>query len=106
MRGLRLQSLMNIVALPAGFLVVDLHVERQGELALRKNRIEIGRQRAENMLAGFLAGFEIASFTKPQHHVEESELRISVGDRVMLASHRADADAAKREDAGLDRGLA
>src|SRR5665213_2419533 len=27
MRGLRFQRLVNVVALPAGFLVVDLHVE-------------------------------------------------------------------------------
>ena len=34
------------------------------------------------------------------------KLRLAVGDRIMLASDGADADAAEREDAGLDRGLA
>ena len=31
------QGLMDVVALPAGFLVVDLHVERQGEFAAGEN---------------------------------------------------------------------
>src|SRR5882757_2070900 len=69
MRGLRLQGLVNVVALPAGFLVVDLHVERQRKLAGRKHRIEMVGQDAKNMLAGPLAGGEIAALAQPQHHV-------------------------------------
>ena len=34
MRGLRFQSLVDVVAFPAGFLVVDLHVERQRKPAV------------------------------------------------------------------------
>src|ERR1700730_4219358 len=98
MRGL-FQRFMNVVALPARLLVVDLHVERQRKLALRKHRIEMGRQRLENVLAGFLAGGEIAALAEPQHHVQKAVARVAVGDRVMLAPDRADADAAKREDA-------
>src|SRR6201995_2690559 len=55
MRDLRFQGFVDVVALPAGFLVVDLHVERQRELAGGEYRIEIGRERLEDMLAGFLA---------------------------------------------------
>src|SRR4051794_36580940 len=39
MRGRGLQRLVDIVALPSRFLVVDLHVERQCELAVRECRI-------------------------------------------------------------------
>src|SRR4029077_16509025 len=41
MRGLRLQRLVNVVALPAGFLVVDLHVEREREFAAREDRLGV-----------------------------------------------------------------
>src|ERR1700722_2184167 len=41
MRGLRFQSLVDVVALPACFLVVDLHIERQRERACGKHRIEM-----------------------------------------------------------------
>ncbi len=68
--------------------------------------IEMVGQRAKDMFAGLLSGREIAALAKAQHHVEKAELRIAVGDRVMLAADSADADAAEREDAGFDRGLA
>src|ERR1700733_7955362 len=55
MRGLHFQNLVDVVALPAGFLVVDLHVERQRELALRKNGIEKVGEGSEDMLARLLA---------------------------------------------------
>ena len=71
-----------------------------------EHRIEIGRQRLEDMLAGLLAGSEVAAFAEPQHHVEKAETRVAVGNRVMLAANGADADAAEREDAGFHRGLA
>src|SRR5258708_13152704 len=73
--SLRFQSLVDVVALPAGFLVVDLHVERQRKLACRKDRIKMVRQRPENMLAGLFAGGEIAAFANPQPHAEKSVLR-------------------------------
>src|ERR1700749_4025639 len=101
MGGLRFQRFMNVVALPAGLLIIDLHVERQSEFALRKDRIEIRRQCLEDMFAGLLAGGEVAAFAEPQHHVEETKVRIAVGNRVMLAPDRADADAAEWKDAGL-----
>src|SRR5437660_12214751 len=100
MCGLHFNSVVDVVALPAGVLVVDLHVERQRELAVRKHRIEIGRQRLEDMLAGFFAGSEITALAKPQHHVEETKLRVTVGNRKVLASDGTDPDAAEREDAG------
>src|SRR5260221_4035638 len=106
MDGLRFQGFVDVVALPARFLVIDLHVERQRELDLRKDRIEMRGERLEDVLAGPLAGGEIAAFAEPQHHVEEGEVRIAVGDRIMLAPDGTDADAAEREDAGLDGGLA
>src|SRR3984893_6355345 len=106
MRGLRFQDVVDVVALPAGFLVVDLHVERQRELARGKDRIEMIGQDAKNMFAGLLAGREIAPFAKPQHHVEKAELRIAVGDGKMLATDRPHADAAERKNPGLHRGLA
>src|SRR5450759_185244 len=106
MRGLHLQGLVDIVALPAGFLVVDLHVERQRERACGENRIEIAGQRLEYMLAGLPAGGEIAPLAKPQHHGEKAELRIPVGDGVVLASDSADANAAERKNPGFHRGLA
>src|SRR3984957_20948814 len=106
MDGLCLQSLMDIVALPTGFLVVDLHVERQSEFALCKNRIEMRRQRTKDVLAGGLAGLQVAAFAKPQYHVEEGKVGIAVTDRKMLAPHRAHTDAAERKDAGLYCSLA
>src|SRR5438105_7229904 len=105
MRGLRFQGLVDVVALPAGLLVVDLHVERQRELALRKHRIEMGGQNFKDMFARLLAGGKVAALAKPQHHVEKAVVRIAVGDGIMLAPERADANAAEREDAGLDRRL-
>ena len=74
-------------------------------LLFREDRVEMSRQRLEDVLAGLLAGGEIAAFAEPQHHGEKAESG-AVGDGVMLAADRADADAAERKDAGLDRGLA
>src|SRR5690348_5178564 len=106
MGSLRFQRFVDVVALPARLLVVDLHVERQRKFLLREHGIEMGRQGLEDMLAGLLAGREIATFAEPQYHVEEGEIRIAVRDRVILARNGAHADAAEREDAGLDRGFA
>src|SRR3984885_14749954 len=72
----------------------------------RKHRIEMVRQRLEDMLSGLLAGREIAPLAKPQHHIEKAEIRTSVGDGVVLATDSANPNAAERKDAGLDRGLA
>src|ERR1700735_1626554 len=106
MCGLRFQSVVDVVALPAGFLVVDLHVERQGEFAASENRIEITGERLENMFAGLLAGDEVAAFAQAQHHIEESEMGLAIGDGELLAADGADANAAERENSGLHRGLA
>src|SRR4051794_10646043 len=106
MCGLHFQSFVDVVAFPAGFLVVDLHVERQRELHVRKHRIEVGGQGLENMFAGLLAGGEVAAFAEPQHHVEKSEVLLAVGDCIVLASDGADSNTSEREDAGLDRRLA
>src|SRR6202048_3246108 len=106
MRSLRLQRVVDVVALPAGVLVVDLHVERQRKFGLCKHRIEIGGKRLEDVFAGLSAGGEIAALAKPQHHVEKAQMRVAVGNRVMLATDSADADAPQRKDAGLNRGLA
>jgi hypothetical protein len=62
MGSLHFQNIVDVVAFPVGFLVVDLHVERQRERARGENRIEIGRQHLEDVLAGFLAGREVAAF--------------------------------------------
>src|SRR6185312_9686968 len=106
MGGLRFQGFVDVVALPARFLVVDLHVERQRELALCEHGIEMGRERLEDMLAGLLAGGEIAPLAEPQHHRKKAQIGVAVGDGVVLAFDGADADAAEREDAGLHRGFA
>src|SRR3981189_3646218 len=97
MRGLRFQKVVDIVALPAGFLVVDLHVERQRELAARKDRVEIGGQRLEDMFAGLLSGRTIPALAQPQHHVEKAEIRRTDGDGVLPEAYRADANAAQRD---------
>src|SRR5881396_2116412 len=83
MCGLYFQSVVDVVAFPAGVLVVDLHVERQREFAIGKDRIEVSGQRSEDMFAGFFAGCEVASLAEPQHHVEKAEVRLAVGDGVM-----------------------
>src|ERR1700712_4307070 len=80
MRRLRFQSVVNVVALPARFLVVDLHVERQREFALCKNRIEARRQRLEDMFAGFFPRGEVAAFAETQHHVKKTKIRTAIGD--------------------------
>src|SRR5258708_31179250 len=106
MRALCFQSLVDVVALPAGLLVVDLHVERQGELACSKDRIEMVGEDAEYMLAGLLAGGEIAPLAKTQDHVEKTVLRSPVGDGVMLATDGTDANAAERKNPGFHGCLA
>src|SRR5450756_1389899 len=111
MRGLRFRSpgfenLVDVVALPAGFLVVDLHVERQRELAAGEDRIEMAGEDLEDMLAGPLAGREVAPFAEPQHHGEKPEMRIAVGDRVMFAPECANANPPERKNPGFHRGLA
>src|SRR5436309_10030340 len=106
MRGLRFQGVVNVVALPACFLVVNLHVKRQSEFAARENRIEIAGQDLEDMFAGGFSGREIAALAKPQHHGEKTEIGFPVRDRVMLAPDSANANAPDRKDSGFDRGLA
>src|ERR1700730_407517 len=106
MDGLRFQRVMNVVALPADFLVVDLHVERQREFAAGKNRVEIIGERPEDVLAGLLAGRKITALAKAQHHREKAELRIAVGNGVVFAPDGADANAPERKDPGFHRGLA
>src|SRR3981189_16035 len=49
MDRLHFQGFVDVVAFPAGVLVVDLHVERQCEFHLLEHRIEMGRQRLEDM---------------------------------------------------------
>ena len=58
------------------------------------------------MFAGLLSGREVAPLAKPQHHVEEAEALVAVGDRIVLASDGADTNAPEREDAGFDGGAA
>src|SRR4051812_16930437 len=106
MGGLRFQGVVDVVALPARVLVVDLHVEREGEFRDCEDGIEMPGERLEDMLAGRLAGWQIAAFADAQHHVEKAVVLPRVRNRIMLASDGADADAAEREDAGLDRRLA
>src|SRR5205085_6558782 len=83
MHGLYFQSFVDVVALPAGLLVIDLHIERQRELALLEFRIEIARPGLDDMFALRLAGREVAPFAEPQHHVEKAEIRSSVGNRIV-----------------------
>src|SRR3954453_15546974 len=106
MRGLRFQGVVNVVALPACFLVVNLHVKRQCEFAARENRVEIAGQDLEDMFAGRFSGGEIAALAKPQDHREKTEIRFPIRDRVMLAADGAHANAPDWKDAGFDRGLA
>src|SRR6478735_4495508 len=106
MGGLRFQGVVDVVALPARVLVVDLHVERQGEFRACEHGIEMPRERLEDVLAGRLAGWQIAAFADAQHQVEKAVVLPRVGDRIMLAPDSANADAAERKDAGLHRRLA
>src|SRR3954466_13791542 len=106
MGGFRFQDVVDVVALPARILVVDLHVEREGEFRDCEDGIEMPGERLEDMLAGRLAGWQIAAFADAQHHVEKAVVLPRVRNRIMLASDGANADAAEREDAGLDRRLA
>src|SRR6266702_7393516 len=106
MGGLHFQCVVDVVALPARVLVVDLHVERQGEFRTCEDRIEMPGEGVENVLAGFLAGRKVAALADAQHHVEKAVVLPGIGDRIMLALDGTDADAAEREDAGLDCRLA
>src|SRR5690348_15573301 len=106
MRGLRFQRFMNVVALPTGFLVVDLHVKRQRELAAGKDRIEVAGERAENLFASPLAASEIAPLAKPKYHGQKTEMVCTIGYRVVLAADGAHANPSDRENTRLDRSLA
>src|SRR5204863_10042710 len=106
MGGLHFQGVVDVVALPARVLVVDLHVERQGEFRACEDGIEMPGERLEDVFAGRLAGLEVTAFADAQHHVEKAVVLPGIGDRIMLAPDGADADAAEREDPGLDRRLA
>src|SRR5580704_7183169 len=106
MDGLRLQRFMDVVARPAHLLVVDLHVERQREVAIGENRVEIARERLEDTLAGLLAGRKIAALAEPQQHREEGKIGIAVGNGVVLAADGANPRAADRKNPGLQRRLA
>src|SRR6478736_5428593 len=106
MGGLRFQGVVDVVALPARVLVVDLHVEREREFRACEDGIKMAGERLEDLFAGFLAGWQIAAFADAQHHVEKAVILPRVRNRIMLAFDSADADAAEREDAGLDRSLA
>src|SRR3954447_21335379 len=96
MGGLRFQGVVDVVALPAGVLVVDLHVERQSEFAGGGDGVEVVGEGLEDVLAGLLAGREIAAFANAQHHVEKAVILPRIGDRIMFAFDSADADAAER----------
>ena len=60
----------------------------------------------ENMLAGFFESRKIASLAETQHHIEKSQMRVAVGDGVVLAANRPNANAAERKDSGFYRSLA
>src|ERR1700761_3935061 len=81
-----LQGFVDVVAFPAHILVVDLDVEREGEVATGEEGIEIARQRLEHVLAGLLAGREITSFADAQQQRDEAVLGIAVGNGIMLAA--------------------
>src|SRR5436305_8408135 len=106
MGGLRFQSLVDVVALPTGFLVVDLHVKGQRELAGCKNRVQIAGEHSENVFAGSLAACEIAALAEPKHHGEKAEMRSAIADRIVFAPDGTDTDPANGENTGLDRCLA
>src|ERR1700685_1293201 len=77
MRGLHFEGFVDVIAFPARLLVVDMHLKRQGDFALRKDGIEIARRRLEDMFASLFAGREIAAFAKAQHHGEKPEIRLA-----------------------------
>src|SRR6059058_4919354 len=85
MGGFHFQGIVDVVALPTGVLVVDLHVERQGELGGREEGVEMPGERLEDVLAGLLAGRKIAAFADAQHHVEKAVILPRVCDRIVLA---------------------
>src|SRR5260370_28463123 len=72
--GLGGELFVDVVALPAGLLVVDLHLERQRERALRKHGIEMIGQHSENILADLLTLREVAALSNTQHHIEKPEI--------------------------------
>src|SRR5262249_28408822 len=92
MGGLRFQRVVDVGALPARILVVDLHVERQGELACREDGIEMAGERVEDMRTGLLPGGKIGAIAEPEQHGEEAVVRPAIGDCIMLAFDGADAD--------------
>ena len=94
---------MDVIAFPARFLVVDLHVERQRERTGGKYRIEVIGKGAKNMFASIPAGCHVPPLAKAQDHVEKAVLRIAVRDGVIFAADGANANAAERNV--LDRRL-
>ena len=58
------------------------------------------------MVAGLLAGGQIAAFAQPQHHIEKFEIGLAIGDGEVLATNSADANAAERKNPGLHRSRA
>src|SRR3954469_2404269 len=93
MGGLRFQGVVDVVALPARVLVVDLHVEREREFRACEDGIEMAGERLEDLFAGLLAGLEVTAFADAQHHIEKAVVLPRVRNRIMLASDGADADA-------------
>ena len=58
------------------------------------------------MFAGLLAGRQIAPLAKPQHHIEKTEMRLAIGNGVVFAADRANANASERKNPGFHRSLA
>ena len=78
----------------------------KANLLAGEDGIEMFGERLEDMLAGLLPRGEVAALADAQHHVEEAVVVLGIGDRIVLAADGTNADAAEREDAGLDRRLA
>src|SRR5215218_3251217 len=72
MGGLRFQGVVDVVAFPARVLVVDLHVEGEREFRAYEHGIKMPGERLEDMLAGLLAGWQVAALANAQHHVEKA----------------------------------
>src|SRR3569833_357975 len=103
MGSLRFQGVVNVVAFPTRCCLVDLHVERQSELAVDENGIEMPGENPEHVRAGLLPRGEVTAFAEPQQHREEGIVGAAIGDRIILAADRAYTDAPVREDAGFNR---
>src|SRR4051812_22228116 len=106
MRGLRFQCVVDVVAFPARGCVVDLHVERQSELVVGEDGIEMPGEHLKDVCAGFVPCGEVTAFAEPQQHRKKRVVGAPIGDRIVLAADRAHADAANGEDAGFDCRLA